>query len=226
MRCSTARKLISDYIDGLLSKKKSLKLEQHLQSCPDCQAILKEFKDIVYQTSSLETYNPSADVWLKIKANLRETPQRSKASTSRRKGALISYLYPQTKLRFALNIVLLIAVMSAVFYGMLYWSGRENQEKENVQKYALKHLKEAERHYQLAVEALNREVTERKTDSEIPFTEIYQKNLEIVDFSIEVFRQTIKEQPDNLEIRNYLLSIYKQKISLLNELIKMKQKSL
>jgi hypothetical protein len=226
MRCSTARKLISDYIDGLLSKKKSLKLEQHLQRCPDCQTLLEEFKDIVYQTSSLETHSPSADVWLKIKAHLRETPQRSKESTHRSRGALISYLYPQTKVRFALNIVLLLVIMSAVFYGMLYWSGKENREKEDVQKYALKHLKEAERHYQLAIEALNREVSERETDSEIPFTEIYKKNLEIVDISIESCRQTIKEQPNNLEIRNYLLSIYKQKISLLNELIKMKQKSL
>jgi predicted anti-sigma-YlaC factor YlaD len=225
MRCSRARKLISDYIDGFLSTKKSLKLEQHLQSCPDCQIFLKEFKDIASQAGNLNLLTPSDDVWIKIKANIREAQQKSKTSNAPRR-TLIGYLHPQTKLRFALNIVLLFIIVGAVFSGMLYWSGREDREKKNVQKYALKHLKEAERHYQLAIKALNKAISEKDTGPDIPITEIYRKNLEIVDASIKVCRQTIKEEPDNLEMRDYILSIYKQKIALLNELMKVKQKSL
>jgi len=46
MKCAKAKKFISEYIDGDLDKAKASSLEKHLDACPDCQKLLKDFKQI------------------------------------------------------------------------------------------------------------------------------------------------------------------------------------
>jgi len=71
MRCSTAKKLISDYIDHSLDSKKVSALEHHLQQCPDCKALLKDFERIIEEAQDLESLAPSSETWLKIKTGHR-----------------------------------------------------------------------------------------------------------------------------------------------------------
>ncbi len=47
MRCSKARKLISEYIDRSLQARKNTSVEQHLDICPDCRHLLEDFEAIV-----------------------------------------------------------------------------------------------------------------------------------------------------------------------------------
>ncbi len=76
MRCSKARKLISEYIDGSLQAWKSASVEQHLNVCPGCRHLLEDFEEIVEDAKKLEELAPSDQTWLKIKAGLKPEEQR------------------------------------------------------------------------------------------------------------------------------------------------------
>lgn len=225
MRCSVAKRLISDYIDGNLSTKKNLLLQQHLQSCSDCQQLSGDFKRIVSQARELERLRPSRDAWLKIRARLKEVNPKGRTRIFA-EGLVFGFQPRQTKLRLALSLVVLLAVMSAAIFGLRYWMDRETGTQEDLQRYALAHLIEAERHYKIAIEALNKAISDEKMELNPQLAEVFQKNLNIIDASIKACYQAIQQQPDNLQVRSYLLTIYKEKVDLLNELMKMKTKSL
>ena len=102
MRCSKARKLISEYIDGSLQARKSVSVEQHLDVCPDCRRLLEDFEAIVEDAKKLEELAPSDQTWLKIKAGLKPEEQRVLAFKPR-KRAWFSLIFSPPKLKYALS---------------------------------------------------------------------------------------------------------------------------
>ena len=70
MRCTTARKWISEHIDGELDKKKEAGLEKHCAACFDCQQFMKEFQKISQSAARLKDMSPPESVWLKIQEKL------------------------------------------------------------------------------------------------------------------------------------------------------------
>ncbi len=54
---------------------------------------------------------------------------------------------------------------------------------------------------------------------------ILQAHLEIIDFSIEACRRAAFSDPNNVEVRNYLLYAYSKKIELLGQMVAIKSAS-
>ena len=226
MKCSEAKRLISDYIDGNLSAKQSLQLKKHMQSCSDCQEFLKDFQSIAKQAKELETLSPSEDLWLKIKSKLTVAQEKLKAPLSEERG-LLSHLFLQPKIKFAFSFLLIfIVIIAGVYFGVRYWRGEESKGREELQRYALVHLAKAEEHYQEAIKALNQAISSQKIELDPMVAEVFRKNLAIIDSSIKACRQALMKQPNSLELRSYLLAVYKEKVALLNELMEQKTKAL
>ena len=66
MRCSHAHKLIGDKLDGTLGLKDGERLQAHLNKCPDCRDLLKDFQGIAEQAKGLPKHEPSHRVWTGI----------------------------------------------------------------------------------------------------------------------------------------------------------------
>jgi len=225
MRCSSARKLISDYIDDNLDARESLHLKQHLQGCPDCQQLLKDFQKIVKSSQELEELSPSEETWLKIKAKLKTEEQKILLFQPRKRG-WFSFLFSQPKLKYAFSSALVLAfIFGAVILGLRQWKGREALGGDEMQKYTLAKVDEAEHHYQLAIKALMEAASSQKGSIDPYIAQAFQENIEIINSTITACQQAVFQEPDNIETRNYLLAAYMEKVDLLNEMMNIKKKS-
>lgn len=225
MRCSKARKFISEYIDNSLDAKQRLLLEHHLEGCPDCQQLLKDFQGITEKAKDLEKLTPSPRSWNEIKAKIETEPQEDMTFRSQRREGFKSIFY-QPQLKYALVSVLALAVIiGTATVGLRIWKGKGVMGRDDMRKYTLAKLEEAERHYQLAIKALEEAVLAQEGNVDPQIVGVFQKNLEIVNSSLMTCQQAVQKEPGNLEVRNYLLATYMEKVDLLNEMMNIKKKS-
>jgi len=225
MRCSKARKLISEYIDGSLHARKSASVEQHLDVCSDCKHLLEDLKTIVEDAKKLEELAPSDQTWLKIKARLKPEEQRVLAFKPR-KRAWFSLIFSPPKLKYVLSSVVILAfIVGAVILGLRYWIGRDVLDRGDLQKYTLAKLDEAERHYQKAIKALGEAISAQEGKMDPQIAQVFKSNLEVINASIMACRQIVLQNPENIDARNYLLAAYRKKMNFLNEIMETKQAS-
>jgi len=225
MRCSKARKLISEYIDGSLQARKSASVEQHLAVCPDCKQLLEDFKIIVEDAKKLEELSPSDQTWLKIKAGLKPEEQRVLAFKPQ-KRAWFGLVFSPPKLKYALSSAVILAfIVGAVIIGLRYWTERDFLDRGDLQKYTLAKLDEAERHYQKAIKALREAISAQEGQMDPQIAQVFKSNLEVIDFSIKACRQIVLQNPENIDARSYLLVAYREKMNFLNEMMETKQAS-
>lgn len=226
MKCSKARKIINDYVDDNLEAKKKSTLEKHLEGCSDCQEVLKDLREIASSAKELDDLSPSAQTWLNIEARLAKEAQTVQVP-ERPARKWFDFLVFQPRLRYALiSAVLLAVVVVGFFLGIRYFRGGITPGLNNHQKYTLAKLEEAERHYQLAIKALAEAVSSRQESLNPQVAEIFKTNLEIIDASIQACREAVVGQPKNIEARNYLLFVYREKLNLLDEMIATRSASL
>jgi len=226
MRCSKARKLISEYIDDNLRPEQRLLLERHLEDCLDCQQLLKDFQAITEKAKNLDKLTPSPQSWLKIKTKLETEPQEVITLSPQRKDWLKSLFYkPQLKyaLSSALALLLIIGVVTLVLW---FSKGKGVIVKDGMNGYTFAKLKEAEHHYQLAIEALEEAVLAQEGEIDPLTVAVFRKNLEIINTSIISCQEALQQEPDDIETRNYLLVAYMEKVDLLNEMMNLKKRSI
>ena len=223
MRCKKARRWISDYIDGHLDEEKKADLRRHLEGCSKCQGVLEDFERITERAHNLEQVLPSAQTWMRIRSRIREERETVQVTSLEKKKGF-GFLTFQPRLKHALIAVLLLAiVIGGVILGMRYGKGIFG--RMDSQQYTLSKLKEAEHHYQLAINALGQAVSAQKGRLDPDVARIFQAHLEIIDFSIEACQRAVVIEPDNIEARNYLLYAYNIKLKLLDEMVAIKSTS-
>lgn len=52
--CQQAVELVTDYLDGRLSRRDRRRFEAHLKGCPNCSAYLEQIRETVRATGSVE----------------------------------------------------------------------------------------------------------------------------------------------------------------------------
>jgi anti-sigma factor RsiW len=224
MRCSEARKLISEYIDGNLDAKSS-PVKKHLEDCSDCQRVLKDFQSITEKAKKLEKLSPSPQTWFKIMSKLTAEEQRVMAIRPQKKEWFSFLSYPG-RFKYALSAALvLLVIIGIVAIGPRFWRGKDVFGGNGTQKFTLAKLQEAEHHYQLAIKALMEAVSAQEGNINPQTAEVFRKNLDIIDSTITACQQAVIHEPDNIVARNYLLAAYMEKVDLLNTMMDIKKKS-
>jgi hypothetical protein len=61
---------LSEYLDGELPEWERLALESHLESCPDCSAIVSDLRRVVRRARTLKERGPVNDLWPGIAARI------------------------------------------------------------------------------------------------------------------------------------------------------------
>lgn len=218
MKCSKAQKLIGDYIDGELDGKKASLLKDHLQVCPECRKLFEDFEQIAHKAKGLAERAPSGQVWYRIQARLRETNQEKVRPVRIQKERFL--LFP-ARLRYAVSAALLFLLVAAgaVFIGYRVLNQEVSIRENNGQAYALKKIKEAEMHYQLAIKALWDAVQAQKENFDPELARTFLTNLEIIDASLAECKKAVERDPGDLDSRYYLLAVYEKKAELLNDMM-------
>lgn len=219
MRCSQAQKLVNDHIDLRLNRDQIESLERHLEACGSCRELLEDMKSMVNEAKRLESVSPSADLWPLIKEGV-TGKSGSVAFRSTRKIKFPDLFRFQKPFAFAVSAVLMVIILTALFYHdlPLLQNMRIFDEKPDRQEIAITHLREAERHYKMAIAELNASIAEEWRNMDPELASVFKKNTEIIDNSILACRNAINRYPENLDAKLYLLASYRKKIELLNEI--------
>lgn len=224
MRCAKAKRLISDFIDKNLATREKARLQEHLDACPDCAKLLKDIQGIIVGAGELEEFSPSPQVWVKIKERLQPREQRI-LSYQPRKRTWFELRHARPKLKYAVLAALFLIVVSTVAVWLLYWRGEDVLRKVNPKEYAIAKLDEAERHYQQAIKALMEVVSAEEGILDSQMALVFKANLQVLDASITVFKQTVLQEPESIETRNFLLIAYREKLEFLQEMMEVQKQS-
>jgi hypothetical protein len=215
MRCSAAKKMISEYIDDSLNSGKTQSLESHLKTCQGCQKLKQDLFRIKQSAGELESLSPSANVWMKIKTKLDTDKQEIFTPLPQKRPW---YTLPAFQFSAGAAFVLVI-VISLSIWGPLFRGGDEFLTLSKQQQYTLAKLDEAEKHYLLALKALEEAAAAQEKDLDPQVAEIFKAHLEVVNISIAACKQAVLGDPEDLESRNYLLAAYKKKTDLINQML-------
>ncbi len=84
----------------------------------------------------------------------------------------------------------------------------------------IKTLERAEVKYIQAIEQLEKKVEKQHSDLDMNLWILYQERLSLLDESIEVCKQTLEYNAENINARKYLLLAYQEKVETLKKLLK------
>ncbi|MFA9453837.1 MAG: zf-HC2 domain-containing protein [Candidatus Aminicenantaceae bacterium] len=211
MRCSTAQKWVSQYIDGDLDSKRQALLKKHTDGCQDCRKLMQDFHEIVGHAGDISDPPPRDTTWGRIQARLEQAQggQQVPAYTGRERRIVPRWGY-------ALAAALLLVAVGAVTLGpRLMRSGPMLAELDR-QQYTLTKLEEAEVHYQKAIKALAEAVSAQGEQIDPKLAEVFKTNLDIVNASIADCKLAVMSHPEDLDSRRFLLAAYKKKADLYN----------
>lgn len=208
MRCRKAHKLISLAVDGELNARRGARLERHLQGCEACRSMSADLRELVAAALGLRGPEPSDAVWTRIRARL-TAPERRPVTVSR---------WASPALRYAgVAALAFVMVVAGVIIGRrTEGPGMSAAGPLERQKYTLAKLDEAESHYQLAIQALGEAFSAQKGTLAPQVAEMFERNLAVVDATIQACRQAVIDEPDDLQARSFLLAAYMNKVTLLD----------
>jgi predicted anti-sigma-YlaC factor YlaD len=218
MRCAQAHKLIGDQLEDTIGTADKAKLDTHLAHCADCRAILADFKRIADGARELPKHEPSARVWTGVLAGVglsgRE-PARERAAAPGWGERF--FLLGRARTAWAAAL-LLVVIAGGIAVGTRI--GRNDAPTLSADDtYTLGKLEEAEKHYQLAIEALQAAVGGRITGLDPLIAAAFARNLGDIDAVIRECRNAVQANPSNLSARAYLLDAYKDKVEFLGNVI-------
>jgi hypothetical protein len=224
MKCRKAHEYISRSIDGELSGRQAARLERHLASCGECRSLLEDLRAIAGDAAKLDAPEPSDRVWKGIRAGLAATdlkPAHERLDPARR--PLFGFSLPV--LRYA-GVAALAVVLAASGLIVGLRLGRQGTPagSDKGEKYTLAKLDEAERHYQQAIKSLSEAFASEKGALVPQVLELFDRNLSVIDATIQACRRAVLEEPDDLQARSYLLSAYTVKVTLLDSALDLQRR--
>jgi hypothetical protein len=77
----------------------------------------------------------------------------------------------------------------------------------------------------LAIKALDEAIGAQKNGLDPRLAEVFKRSLEAINATIQTCEQVVERDPDNLAARAYLLTIYKDKVTVLEEMMGAKKAS-
>lgn len=224
MRCRRAQESISRSVDGELGPRRAARLERHLGKCAECRAFAEDMRKIVEKASGLAAPEPSEKVWRNIRAGLEAGALRPSAEGARLDRRPLFGLSLAT-LRYAGTAALaLILVAAGVVVGSRL--GRQNvrMSPEAREAYTLAKLDEAERYYEQAIKSLGEAFAAGKGALPPEVVEMFDRNLTVIDATIQACRAAVLAEPDDLEARDYLMAAYTKKITLLDSALDLQRR--
>lgn len=212
MRCSAAKQKISDYVDDELNSAEKQYLEKHLDDCSECQKLHEDFKKIKAEATGLAEFSPSGQTWFKIVSGIKEKQNDGLRPTRIRQRR---FVFSPNSLGWVVSAALLLVVI----VGAVTLIPRNTMPATDSQQYVVSKLEEAEHYYQKAIDALWEAVSVQKESFDPQLYAVFQKNLSIIDESIMACKEAVLSRPNSLDSRNYLLAVYMEKRSLLEDMM-------
>lgn len=120
MKCKKVKKRLLIFIDGDLSEKHRIKIQNHLNGCPDCLKQLNVLSKIWDVTGELEKIEPSPYLWNKLSLRIVEYENNQNIFSA----------FFETIVRYAVPATAVITLFIGIFAGILLGSIPNSQKLE------------------------------------------------------------------------------------------------
>ena len=227
MTCHDAESLLHDALDAPLPPADAAALAAHLDACPACRDLDADLSLIHSASGSVAPAIVPAAIWPALAAQLEREGLMTAAARPARKPW-------QTYTWMALAASLLAAVGAA-----LMWRASDPGSASPVIAIAPAatapgnvraartveaieiELRLAAEHYEKAIAALEGLAAEDRTRIDPAVAVVVERNLLLIDTAIADSRKALQGQPGSLVAQASLFDAYRQKVSLLQDLIAM-----
>ena len=124
---------------------------------------------------------------------------------------------PINRWRFVAAAALALVIVGALVFRQATWKAGVSGEEGSVE-YTLAKLQEAQIYYEKAIQSLSEAAKSRDSNLNPQIVEIFTRNLAAMDETIQACRQIVEEDPANLTARAFLLTAYREKVDVLEEM--------
>lgn len=220
MNCSDCQELLSGFIDNELSAVDREGVMAHLSQCVNCESVYQDLSQIVCLSRNLPEISLESHIWDEIERKV--SPQ----SLPDFWDLIWNY---RLNLSIGLPQVLLTAIVIMGLGVAFIFAYRPYISSQNLLSSASSNrtvlatnalmnvMKPEEAEVQNSIDRLMRTVEQKRVRWDPSVQSIFQRNLGIVDRSIEETQQLVKSNPDDHIAYEMMLLAYKEKQRLLEQ---------
>lgn len=203
MRCNEFLEWTGDWMDG----ERKPAAVSHMAGCASCRALIADLELIRRAGAALREEEPSARVWLAIKSQLqKENLIRAPRPAWRDRFAALGVFRPALA-----GAYLSLIVVGALVLGTHFNTDRRAEQQAVWLQHAQRTIMPVSSELGSAEKTTLPVLQTRDSD----VTATLNRNLAIVDSMISMCEKSVRENPQNEMMRDYLYTAYQQKADLL-----------
>lgn len=222
MNCLDYQELLSEYIDGDLTANKQVTVSEHLVSCQECSLIYKDLKQIINVSQQLPLLSPENAIWQKIEKDIKEIT----ASQNPKPKGLWSRFW-NYRLELSLSMpqltgtlaTLAILILFASTFSYVPQKAVLGSFSQNTVMAQVPVVNTTEMELESTLERLSHTATERYQDWDPEIQKLFDRNIKIVDKSIEESRSLEQRSPNDPVVHELIITAYQEKIRLLEQFL-------
>jgi hypothetical protein len=210
---------ITDYVDDSQSTADRAAVDQHLEGCAACRALVADFLDLRRTAAALGAMEPPSRTWSRIAAVISSADTEPSAIRSVIRPTTGAHRSPTAWLAAAAALVLAATgglwTIRASRHPVETGPGTEASSTQPIEA----ELAQAEQHYQKAITGLEKIANAEKGALDPMTAATLRKNLGVVDQAIDESRAALHTQPNSDPARESLLESFRAKVDLLQNTI-------
>jgi hypothetical protein len=223
MACQQYLNSIHELVDGTIGAIRRAELEQHLDGCEACRALVSDLERIRDAAGALPEMRPPDRVWLQLAGRLRQEGRITTAIAPERPNRrYAAWLAIAAALVIAVGSAVLLLVPrtttpapSQVTAPSATGSGADVKSVETVQN----EVDAAQQQFEKAIADLEKVAKANQQALDPGTSATIEKNLGIIDQAIAENRAAVKSEPASVAARETLFDALRQKVSLLQDTI-------
>jgi len=206
---------LSSYLDGELGEQERRQLDEHLASCPECQAVLEDLKLIVAAAPHYEGRPPGRDLWPGIKTHLNAGAKARPPGGWQDVAALVRPSSPRPRFRWP--VLLAASLALAAIGGGTVWVVRHPITPAAVpsEPSAARLTSFADSQYDTAVADLERVLEEGRGRLDTATVRVVDESLRKIDAAIAEARAAIAKDSNNAFLSRQVTANMRRKLTLL-----------
>jgi anti-sigma factor RsiW len=228
MTCRDAESFLHEALDAPLPPADAAALAAHLDTCPACRDLEADLALVRGATESLDPPIVSSTLWPALAAQLEREGLLSPATArpSRKPWQTYTWMALAASLLAGVGAALVWRASTAVRPATAIVTAPPAAAPGNVRDPRTVEtieieLRLAAEHYEKAITALEGLAAEDRTRIDPAVAQVVERSLGLIDIAIADSREALQRQPGSLVAQTSLFEAYRQKVSLLQDLIAM-----
>jgi anti-sigma factor RsiW len=214
---------LSEYLDGELPEWERAALESHLETCPECSAVVSDLRRVVLRARTLKERPPATDLWPGIASRI-----GAGSTSSRQVVDLTSRRRQPRRWTFSLPQLAAAGIALMTLSGGAAWLLRTPATQTVVTRVltpsrgtapavTVAMRPTASQSYAAAVADLERVLAEGRGKLDTTTVKIIEKNLAAIDRAIAEAQRALESDSANLYLNTHLAETMRRKLDLLRQ---------